>query len=315
MLINFLLGLLYAVGFYPLFYITNRPPKKWRDILLLGLIVLGRPFFLIWQYYLQYNVSSISTNLVIADYAIEAMLIFIFAFLGAHRLRTLVTCAYIFCILIITPVLIAYMGLLMASPFVELSINETVAQSSNIFYLGNLFISLITIGSCLIAERWLRRVPKNPPLKYSAFFTSIYITFALVVLVWWRFIKTTTSTPVAATFFMGVLLLAVLVLLFYLFTRLVSNTVGMIAIPQATTSKYVQFLPNLSRRELEVIQAVLSGNTSYKELADTLNISINTVKTHLKHIYQITGASNITALMFLFRGYTPSHPAITSKSP
>ena len=58
-------------------------------------------------------------------------------------------------------------------------------------------------------------------------------------------------------------------------------------------------------RELEVIEAVLAGNVSQKELAASLNISINTVKKHLQHIYQTTGTANMTALTVLFSGYSP----------
>jgi len=59
----------------------------------------------------------------------------------------------------------------------------------------------------------------------------------------------------------------------------------------------------LSKRELEVIEAVLAGKVSHKDLSSHLNISVNTVKTHLKHIYQTTGVSNIAALSSLFYGY------------
>jgi DNA-binding CsgD family transcriptional regulator len=58
---------------------------------------------------------------------------------------------------------------------------------------------------------------------------------------------------------------------------------------------------------LEVINAVLAGNVRHKQLSITLNISLSTAKTHLRHIYQTTGVSNIAALSSLFHGYTP-HP-------
>jgi DNA-binding CsgD family transcriptional regulator len=66
---------------------------------------------------------------------------------------------------------------------------------------------------------------------------------------------------------------------------------------------------------LELIEAVLAGNKRYKEIATALNIAVNTVKTHLKNIYRITGVSNIQALILLFSNYNPqspqSHPKIT----
>jgi DNA-binding CsgD family transcriptional regulator len=60
---------------------------------------------------------------------------------------------------------------------------------------------------------------------------------------------------------------------------------------------------------------VLAGSLRYKTLASSLNISVNTVKTHLKRIYQITGVNNIGALSALFSGYSPACPETTPKSP
>jgi len=104
---------------------------------------------------------------------------------------------------------------------------------------------------------------------------------------------------------------SLLFVLFFLYTRLTTDnsTAGV------KTDEYAPFIQHLSRRELEVIEAVLAGNVSYKKLSTALNISVNTVKTHLKHIYQTTGVSSIAALLSLFRGFTPNHPEITLKLP
>lgn len=64
-----------------------------------------------------------------------------------------------------------------------------------------------------------------------------------------------------------------------------------------------QVIQQLSRRELEVVKTVLLGNNTYKEIAERLNISVNTVKFHLKNIYHITGVSTISDLFSLFREY------------
>ena len=65
--------------------------------------------------------------------------------------------------------------------------------------------------------------------------------------------------------------------------------------------EYAQLVQCLSKRELEVVQALLAGNESYKDLAATLNISTNTVKTHLKNIYQVVGVSKISDLSSFIR--------------
>jgi len=80
-------------------------------------------------------------------------------------------------------------------------------------------------------------------------------------------------------------------------------------------SKYIKFIPKLTKRELEVIEAVLAGALRYKSIASSLNISVNTVKTHLRKIYLIVGVNNTEALMSLFRGYSSNNTNITPKSP
>jgi ATP/maltotriose-dependent transcriptional regulator MalT len=71
----------------------------------------------------------------------------------------------------------------------------------------------------------------------------------------------------------------------------------------------------LSRRELDVVEAILAGNFSYKEISNALDISLNTVRTHIRHIYKTTGITNMTALTSIFHGFTPMHPKITPQNP
>ncbi len=49
----------------------------------------------------------------------------------------------------------------------------------------------------------------------------------------------------------------------------------------------------LSEREVEVLRLLATGE-SYAELAQTLVVSTNTVKTHLQHIYGKLGVTNRT---------------------
>jgi len=119
------------------------------------------------------------------------------------------------------------------------------------------------------------------------------------------------SMSFLSSFFMGSLLIVILIFLFYLYTRLTADNSSAVmknTEPQISNDKYASFIHLLSRRELEVIESILTGNVSYKELSKALNISVNTVKTHLKHIYQTTGVSNIAGLSSLFYGYTSNHP-------
>ena len=57
-------------------------------------------------------------------------------------------------------------------------------------------------------------------------------------------------------------------------------------------------LPNpLSARELEIIALIRSGNTN-QQVADAVFLSVNTVKSHLLHIYEKLDVKNRTELMF-----------------
>jgi DNA-binding NarL/FixJ family response regulator len=47
----------------------------------------------------------------------------------------------------------------------------------------------------------------------------------------------------------------------------------------------------LTRRELEILRAVVAGYTN-KEIAERSSLSENTVKSHLTHIFNKSGASN-----------------------
>jgi len=183
-----------------------------------------------------------------------------------------------------------------------------------LYYSGIFLINIIITVCCLLAVRWLRNSKLKPPLKIYIPFILLFILFTLIVLFWWEDISTLMFISFLSSFFMGTLLVGILIFLFYLYTRLTTDYLysgiknDQNQLSTAKASDYTPFVQNLSKRELEVIEAILAGNVSHKELSKTLNISVNTVKTHLKHIYQTTGVSSIAALSSLFHGYTSNHP-------
>jgi len=118
------------------------------------------------------------------------------------------------------------------------------------------------------------------------------------------------SVSLLISFFMATFFIGIMLFLFYLYTRLAKDVytgdIKTADSPQSIiskTSEYTPFIQHLSKRELEVIETALTGKVSYKEISSALNISVHTVKAHLKNIYKITGVSNVAALSFLFRGY------------
>ena len=59
---------------------------------------------------------------------------------------------------------------------------------------------------------------------------------------------------------------------------------------------------HLSSREMEVVEA-LSRGEKYQDIADTLFLSINTVRTHIKNIYRKLGINNQRNLLYLYNQF------------
>ncbi|MGD9367680.1 MAG: LuxR C-terminal-related transcriptional regulator [Desulfobacteraceae bacterium] len=60
---------------------------------------------------------------------------------------------------------------------------------------------------------------------------------------------------------------------------------------EAANTQSVQELSQLSRREIQILKHVRNG-ASNQEIADTFNISLHTVKTHLYNVYKKINVSN-----------------------
>jgi len=239
--------------------------------------------------------------------------------LGKNRLRALISASFAFSIINLAHLPILYFMLVLIRPFLNsLSWAEFIQANPQIYYGLTLLSNSVIVVCCLFAARWLRETKLRPPIKLYVVFNMIFFLFPLAILIWYEDILNVMSVSFLISAFIGTFFLAIMLFLFYLYTRLtLDNQAAVIketGSPLSTAVKvdeYTQFMQHLSRRELEVIEAVLAGKASYKELSAALNISVNTVKAHLKHIYKTTGVSNITALSSLFHGFSSNHPKIT----
>jgi len=224
--------------------------------------------------------------------------------LGNNRFRTLIAAAFIFSIINLAQFPVVFFTAIAIYPVTDLiSFMEIGLKYPQLYYGSISFINIIITLCSLLAARWLRNTKAKPPLNLFVPFSLLFIFFTLIVLFWWEDFAAVLSISFLSSFLMGTLLLGILIFLFYLYTRLTAENLS-----SGIKTDYTPFLQQLSKREIEVIEAVLAGNVTYKELSNVLNISVNTIKTHLKHIYQTTGISNIAALSSLFRGFTPNHP-------
>ena len=314
-ILSFFLGLICVIGFYPLFYKLNKPSSRWRSAALLAAVVLGFPFYLLFNelyFYGKVNAPSFidASMLFLAFFLLSCVL------LGNNRLRALISASFIFSIINLAQFPVVFFVAIAIYPVTDLvTFMEEGLKHPQLYYGGVFLINIIITVCCLLAARWLRNTKIKPPVKLNVPFIMLFIFFTLIVLLWWEDIASVMSISFLSSFFMGTLLIGILIFLFYLYTRLTMENLeagiknAKNRLLAAKVADYTPFIQRLSRRELEVIEAILAGNVSHKELSKTLNISVNTVKTHLKHIYQTTGVSGITGLSSLFHGYTPNnHP-------
>jgi len=237
--------------------------------------------------------------------------------LGKNRLRAFISASFMYSIICLAQFPVAYFCAAVIYPVTDLKeFMNAILEIPQLYYGGFFFVNIIITVSCLLAARWIRNAMLKPPLKLYVPFNLLFVFFPLIILFWWKDFAMVTSISYLSSFFIGALFIGILLFLFYIYTRLTTEKLS-VDIKNAETSslsltaqadKYAPFVHLLSKRELEVIASILAGNVSYKELSSSLNISVNTVKTHLKHIYQTTGVSNIAALSSLFHGYTSNHP-------
>ena len=307
------MGFICSIGFYPLFYKINKPASRLRSIALLAVVILGYPFYLLFNHLYFYGKveypSFIDTTVIFI-----ALCLLSYVLLGNNRLRTLIAASFIFSIINLAQFPVVYFTAVFIHPVTDLSdFLEDSLKLPQLYFGSIFFINILVTVCCLLAAHWLRNTKSKPPLNLYIPFNLMFIIFTLIVLFWLEDFSLM-SMSFLSSFFMGSLLIVILIFLFYLYTRLTAdNSSSAVKNTETQTSvekfdKYTPFIQLLSRRELEVIESILAGNVSYKELSNALNISVNTVKTHLKHIYQTTGVSNIAKLSSLFYGYTSNHP-------
>jgi DNA-binding CsgD family transcriptional regulator/preprotein translocase subunit SecG len=276
--------------------------------------VLGYPLCLLWQdlYIYRQGTTASITGITIIHYPLFFL---VCVLLGNNRLRALISASFAFSVVHLANLPVVYFMLVVVHPFLNsLNYVEFFQQNQQIYY-GVIFLSNIVIAvCCLFAARWLRETKLKPPLKLYVLFNLLFVLFPLAVVIWCEDMLTAMSVSFLASAFICTLFLGLMLFLFYLYTRLTKDnlTAEMKETKVALShdrkfDDYMKLVQQLSRRELEVIEAVLAGNVRYKQLSIALNISVSTVKTHLRHIYQTTGVSNIAALSSLFHGYTP-HP-------
>ena len=313
-LINFFLGFIASIGYYRLFFTINRPAVRWRFFVMLAVAILSRPVCSAWQFYAgQFQEQIIAARMV--SFIINLVSLLACVLLGSNRLRAFVAAAFVLSISYVAYIPVIYTASLVYSLFIKFDYLDKLSQISQHFYLMFFIFNLnvIIMCSCFLAARWLRKTQGKPPLKTSVYFCLFFIFFTLlmsvfIITTWlWQILEFRPLSFLGLAL-LGTLLVCILNFAVYIYSRFIVRKEEAANDQDTARAGYAQLIGQLSRRELEVIEAILAGNTGQKELAASLNISVNTVKKHLQHIYQTTGAANMTALTVLFSGYSQNHP-------
>jgi len=314
---NIFFSFITSIGYYRLFFTINRPVVRWRFFAMSGVVIFIRPLCMALQLYLaKMSGGFLKPNItVILVTCFSNLLSLILCVLpGPNRLRAFVAASFVLSIIHVAEIPVLYFtAAIIYSFFGPFDSLDAIPQIPQRYYLILFLFNLIVMCSCFLAARWLRKTQEKPPLKTSFYFCLFFISFAVImaffiITIWMWNIITITLISLFAFALLGTLLVCIPHFALYFFSRLTVRKEKNVNIQDASSAEYAQFIGQLSRRELEVIESILAGNASQKELAASLNISVNTVKKHLQHIYQTTETTNMTALTVLFSGYSPNHP-------
>jgi DNA-binding CsgD family transcriptional regulator len=275
----------------------------------LAAVLLGRPLSLLWQRFFAFKQVNSFTLIDITVIHIALYLLFP-VLLGNKRLSALISASFAFSIINLAHLPITLFLFYVVSPFINsMSYVEYLQKNPNIYYSGIFLNNVVIAVCCIFAARWLRETKLKPPFMLYAIFNLLFFLFPLAIFVWYEDIVSVMSISLLSSAFISMIFLVLMLFLFYLYTRLTTDNLKSGSnVTESPLSEYTPFIQLLSRRELEVIEAILAGNVRHKQLSAALNISVSTVKTHLIHIYKITGVSSVSALSSLFHGYTPQKP-------
>jgi DNA-binding CsgD family transcriptional regulator len=319
--LSFFIGLISSIGFYRLFFSINRPTVRWRFIVMLIVVIISRPVLMVWQ--LKYVIQEFYLFHALVPIFFTFISLFACALLGPNRKWAFIASAFIFFIIFsATEVFVIFF----ISSFIYPLLNSNNALQitfgiPQIHYTAIFLFNIIVMCHCFLAARWIRKMPENTPVKLCVFFCLFLLSYSATTSFWAYYAaRQRPPMPFSLTTLLAALLMCIPIFSLYFFTRFTANTKRIPADKKesentAYQAEYNQFIGQLSKRELEVISAILAGSLRYKTLASSLNISVNTVKTHLKHIYQITGVNNIEDLSALFSGFSLAFPETTPKSP
>lgn len=153
-------------------------------------------------------------------------------------------------------------------------------------------VLLIIILICNIAL--LTHLIKN---HRSVFTNFSYILLSIYIVLIFGVLLFDLSSKEISIFIFPLYYLFLNLSILHLLERFIKNSKN---IEMENNYRKVQKIYNLSERELSIIYELFRGST-YKSCAENLNISINTVRTHVSNIYKKCGIKNKIELINLIK--------------
>jgi DNA-binding CsgD family transcriptional regulator len=303
--LSFLIGFIGSIGFYRLFFSLNRPAVKWRSITLLLICILECPLYRIWKHYLK-GYSFLPKN--IAVFIMIYVLLFLLAvvLLGDNRKRALVSASFFYAIYTFLDYPIIFIaGAIAQSPLSFLSFSIEKFQTPVNYYLFFFIYDLLRMCCCFLAAHWLRKNKGEPPRNFEIYFSLFYVSFAAILVFWARDIVEIPVSYLAASL-LTTLIVAMYLIVFYIFTRLLSKkkeVSGMEPLWTADNGLSPKFSErySLTDRDKDIVDAMMKGKNN-KEIAEAVLISLRTVEKYLQNVYQKTGVSNRFAMYSMIKG-------------
>lgn len=284
-----------------LFYLLYRPESKIRQIALICFMVLWRPLHILAV------VSFSFTTPVKIILQAAAFLILVLLAEGKTKDKS-ITALYLWNIGLFIDVIFSCLFTGISG---ELSLLNTKA-----LYVEMTITQIAMLLWAAFYYSIMRAMPKEAldrvPLRFwlIALFTPFLGAAALFSVI--SSLKAQLEAGFNNFLFCGIFGLVVLTLnicIFYLYIKLIAGyhsrlLAGELAqtppiYTQATglSTEFAQKY-NLSKRQIEIIEALLQGKTN-KEIALALDIEVNTVQVHLQNIYKKTGTPGRYAIMVL----------------
>jgi len=216
------MGFICLIGFYPLFYKMNKPASRWRSNALLTVVILGFPLYLLFNYLFFYGKVT-SPSFIDATVPFIALCLLSFVLLGNNRFRMFIAATFIFSIINLAQFPVIFFTLIAIYPADIITYMEESLKFPQLYYGAIFFINVVITVCSLLAVRWIRNTKAKPPLNLYVPFNLLFIFFTLIVLFWWEDISKIISISYISSFFMGTLLIVILIFLFYLYTRLTAE--------------------------------------------------------------------------------------------